>query len=211
MKTLLLYFLILSPVVSYSQDVLRFYLGANYSNVNYRLIDDTQGPDSGGLRTDYIVLPNVGCDIQYYLTSKFSLVTGLGVSWMGSKDYHKDLPDYINIDPDLKLGYLRVPIVLNMEFINNFFVFAGLSLHYNFRKNQGFFSVDDEGNSINSYTPLHTALSFGLRKDIERFSFQAGYHKGLSKVSDLKNESGRRAYLDLQGFQFSVGYLVSEK
>lgn len=195
----------------YGQSSIRIFSGINLTNVNYNLKLNSTSIDSGGLEGKTYVLPFIGADMEFLLNKKFKLSTGLGVSWMGCKDYNKDIPSGINLEPNLRLGYIRIPCLINFEIIKELYLIIGYSFNYNFRKNQNLFVQDDFGNRVNGFRIIHHAVILGLRRNFGDFSLMVNYHKGMTRIFDSKNiNSEGRAYESLGGMQISVGYTINE-
>lgn len=194
-----------------SQSALRLYSGVNITNANYHLIDRLTNVDSSRLREKNYILPLLGVDLDFSLNSKFSLISGLGVSWMGSRNYQAIPDESIRTDSNLRLGYLRVPLILNYQVCDNVKFIGGYIFNYNFRKNQLLNTFDENNLLIHTYKPFHHGAVVGLRFDKYSWSLAINYHKGLSKIWDTKSfHRDYRAYLTLGGIQVTIGYLIKE-
>ena len=211
MRFLALILLLTFLQVCSAQDRLRVFGGGNITNVVYHLIDNNTGIDSSGPRENYILLPLLGIDMDFDLSNQFIITTGLGVSWQGSNNFKVSPPSPdINIDSDLNMGFLRIPILLNYAFNEKFKLLLGYSFQYNFRKNQGFFGQGPNYEHVSFAKPFHHAALFGARFDINKWSFCANYQLGLSRIFDSKDfDPNKRAYLTLGGIQLTAGYLLT--
>lgn len=213
-KLLFLLCFLLASKVSSGQDAIRVFGGVNLTNVKYYLHNSVTNSDTSYLRSNNYFLPNLGADINFKINSKFSLTTGIGVSFMGSRNYSIDfnVPN-INIDTNLRIGYLRFPFIINYNIVNGFSIFSGYSLNYSFRKNQSFFALKEE-TPLNFeykglYNGIHHALLFGITQEWKNWNITANYHAGISRIWDSKDfDPQDRAYLTLNGFQFTIGYLI---
>jgi hypothetical protein len=212
MRFCILFSILTLSCTSYGQRVLRIFIGTNISNTDFHFVNTSTGFDSSGLRINNYVLPLMGADIAFTINRKLSITSGMGLSWMGSRNYHKGAPALFNIDPDLRLGYLRFPLIFNFELFHSLNIAVGYSFNYNFRKNQQFLTYNDQTlKIINIYKPFHHAINIGLSKDIGNFNILVNYQKGLSRIFDTKEiNHDYRAYLTLGGLQLSLGYLIKE-
>ncbi|MGB4847595.1 MAG: hypothetical protein WBP41_06725 [Saprospiraceae bacterium] len=211
-KYLLLICLFYSWILS-GQDAIRVYGGFNLSNVRYHLKNSLTNTDTSYLRSNNYVLPLLGADIDFNISPKFTFTTGIGINFLGSKNYNTDvnIPN-LNIDSNLRIGYLRIPLIVNYNLTNGLSLFGGYSFNYSFRKNLNFVVSKPgtfEGEGI--YKPIHHALLFGLKEEWKNWSITANYHAGISRIWDTKDfDPDKRAYLTLKAFQFTIGYFIRE-
>jgi hypothetical protein len=203
--------IILCPIICFSQVELKPFVGINFTNVNYHLIDNATGVDSSGLKRDNKLFPLAGMDLCFKFSNESQIITGLGVSWMGSNNFTDGVQGNARLDEDLILGYLRIPILYSYGGLWNIQIKGGISFNYNFRKNHNFFAINDDGSTSNVYLPIHFGVLIGLEKEFSNWSFGVNYHKGVSRIYDTKVvQSAKRSYLTLGGLQISVGYLIRE-
>ncbi len=210
-KLLFLFCLFLVSGTLKSQDAIRVYGGINLTNVKYYRKDPLNQADTSFWRINNYVLPILGADIDFNINSKFSLTTGLGVSFMGSRNYNfATPPEGVKIDSNLRIGYLRIPAILSYKIAHGISIFAGYSLNYSFRKNINFIAINLETlESKGIYKNFHHALLFGIKEEWKNWSITANYHAGISRVWDTKDfYPDKRAYLTLNGFQFTLGYII---
>jgi len=196
-----------------SQELVRVFGGINVTNIDkHRIIKDT-GIDSAEIVPENYILPFLGVDVQIRISNKSKIVTGLGVDWMGAKNFGIGADGlYFKVDNNFKLGYLRIPLTYNLEVLSDLYVLGGGSINYNFRKTQGFFYLNPDGSSVSYYSPWHIGLLGGLRYDWKNLSLVLNYHYGLTRLYDSKElDADYHVYGELYGLQLSVGYLFEEK
>jgi len=144
--------------LSSAQDNMRVFVGFNITNTDYHLQNNLTGSDSSGLRRENYLLPNCGFDLDFKLGKRLSTGIGFGVTVLGSRNYNTNFEDIENlqIDPDLRIGYLRFPFMLKYEIFNSLKIIGGYSLNYSFRKNQNFFAYEPGGQDLISiYNNVH--------------------------------------------------------
>lgn len=221
--TIILVFL---PILLTAQKSIRFFGGINYTKTYYTKLE--YGFTADTLNTikrnnDAIILPHIGFEYDFKTYNKLSFTTGLGVSMMGAANYDTLSSQSYPLPPkytqrenkDLKITYLRIPLMAKYELLDNFYLFAGYTLQYSIRKNQTILAANNLGTFPPQigfiYRNYHHAAIFGFRKDWKFLSISANYHLGLSRVYDTEIfRPYERAYLSLSGIQFSVGYKISE-
>jgi Outer membrane protein beta-barrel domain len=220
-RIFLLSFIFLVTVsVSWGQKAVRLYAGANYSWATKFYSSGIPKLDDSIPGTKPILLPNAGFDYDLPLNRNWSVTTGLGFSMMGTKNYNSyrkgDTSNTsFNDNLHLRIMHLRIPIVLKYQVKPSFYLFCGYAFNNTIRLNQNIAALD------NRYTPArigfiyrkiqHAAL-FGVRKDWSHVSLALNYHLGLNHVYDTGNiGKPERAYMDISGLQFSVGYLFKDE
>lgn len=210
-KVIFLVFFFVTIGKATSQELVRVFGGINLTNIEAHRILSSDGSDSTGYNPDNFLLPRLGVDVQFKLTEKSKIVTGLSVEWMGAENFSKGYDGIFKIDDDFKLGYLRLPIQYHLMIFKNLYLTGGLSLNYNFRKTTGFYIAYPDGSTDSYYQPWHIAFLGGLRYDLARISFGFNYHQGLTKLYDSKDlDTDYHVYGILYGIQFSVGYLFED-
>jgi hypothetical protein len=197
--------------IIFSQNSISIFGGANITNVKCHLVDLTSNLDSSFLRKNIAVLPLMGIDVGFKMNERIWFTSGLGISYMGSRNYTPGLSGIYNVDKNLKLSFIRIPCIIEFNIIKDLKIEFGYSLNYTFRKNQNFFLRDDDNVSKSIFSPFHHAILFGIRKDIQSFSFVVNYHQGVSHIYDSKKiNSENRIFMSLMGIQCTIGYLLSE-
>lgn len=197
-----------------SQSSLTFYSGVNISTSKYTSERTATNIDSSVILGSSTVQPNLGVDIEFMLSEQFSFYTGIGVSLIGTNNYFDyDLPQGINIDRDLKLSYLKVPLMVKLEFINNFSVVSGYSLSYCYRKNINLFNYIIGSPQLSSnFNEIYHAANLGLLYDKDKYIVSVNYQFGLSRIWDTGNHfEERRDYLTINSFILNIGYKLSDK
>ena len=210
MKKIIISLLLTSILLTiYGQNAIRIYSGANVSNVKFFIRDNLNNTDTSYFRKDYILLPNLGLDIEFKINNKSSFISGLGVFWMGSKNFNDLPPNGINLDKDLILGYLRVPINFKYYLSQNFTVLGGTSFNYNFRKNQGFFALADNGTAESIYSPYQLAYNVGLEQRIQKIILHLSYQQGFTRIFDSRDvHTNTRVFLTSTALIFNIGYII---
>jgi len=210
-EILLLLFIILNGKL-FSQNQVRPFIGINVTNTRFHHLDKISNIDSTGLRLRNAYLPIFGTDINFDVMKNINLTTGLAVSFMGSNKYNRNIPQGLNIDPHLRLGYIRLPLNLNIEIINGIKILVGYSLNYNFRKNLNLNIMDENTfEEIETYQPFYHTGILGISKDWEKWRLTINYNKGLSRIFDTKNASNAyQIYLTMSGIQIAFGYIIKE-
>ncbi len=222
MRQVIIIIAILIPVFITAQRSIRFVGGINYTRTKHTVFKYGLTADTLNIITmnkDAIILPHIGFEYDFKTYNKVSFTTGMGISMMGTAKYttvvYQPPPKYQQRrNEDLKIIYLRIPLMVKYEVMNQLYAFVGYSFNYSIRKNQSILDAHPgtfppEVGFI--YKNYHHAAIFGLRKDWHHLSISANYHLGLSRVYDTEIFNAyTRAYLSLSGIQFSVGYKISE-
>lgn len=195
-----------------SQTVLKPYLGVNYSNARTHVINNATGSDSSAWRRDWIFLLKVGMDVQMSINNRLCLNTGLGASWLGSKNYNTLAGPTFYIPSDCKIGYIEVPVTFAYNLFGQAHFFGGAYLGYSFRKNQNFYYADSIGVTFNIYNPFQVGATYGVRYDVLPLSFEFGVYHGLVNIYNTGeiNPEGR-AYMKLMAFQLKVAYIIEDR
>lgn len=207
-----LYFLFIFEVVS--QSSLTFYSGINISTSKYTSENTTTNIDSSGTLGSSSVRPIIGVDIEFGISENLFINTGLGVSMLGTRDYIDDnIPVGINIDNNLKLNYLRVPLEIKLKLIDKIGVIGGYSLNYCFRKNMNFFNfIIGSPDLSNIFNEIYHSTNFGLFFRDENIFVSVNYQIGLNRIWDTGNFfEARRDYLTLNSLVIKLGYYLSDK
>lgn len=207
-----LYYLFIFEVVS--QSSLTFYSGINISKSTYTSERTTTNIDSSGILGNPSVHPFIGVDIEFELADKLLINTGLGVSMLGIRDYiDYDIPEGINIDNNLKLNYLRLPIEFKLRLIDNIGIIGGYSLNYCFRKNINFFNYELGSPALsNIFNELYHAANIGLFYRNERILVAMSYQMGLNRIWDTGNfYEVRRDYVTLNSLVIKLGYILTDE
>ena len=188
------------------------YSGLNITNTTYHLDDDNNEFDTTYMLGNTQLLPHLGMDINFPFSEHFYITTGLGVNLMGSKNYNDTIPEGINLDHNLRLNYIKVPLLINVGIGSNISLFGGYSLNYCYRKNQNFFAADIVNQTIdNIFNDFHHTLILGLKLKLNSISLFFNYNKGLNRVWDTRDfYTSSRSFLKMEGYQISLGYLISD-
>lgn len=230
-KYILPVIMLLALQLSYAQREVRFYIGMNQTSITNVFKKELELIDSMTFRYPSIRLPHLGMDYEMPLSSKLSVVTGIGFSAMGTAKYQTLGADTIVYDPDghlatyyrenadLRLNYLRIPLYLRYRLGYGFSVFSGYTLNYTIRKNHSIFDLEpdtcrDSPRVGYPYNIFHHAAIFGLRKDWKNFNISANGHVGLNRIKDTRDfyyYENTRVYWNMIGFQVSVGYSIKEE
>lgn len=211
------------------QKSVRLFTGLNYTSTDYKKFTNNTLVDSVSYTKDEILLPNIGFDYDIPLFKRMSITTGLGINIMGTSNYNDKLDqrlidsfsndqikNYFAKNKDLKITYLRIPLIFKYNLGSDLYVMAGYAFNYSIRKTQNILAVGE----LNVFPPrvgfiyrnYHHAANFGLRKDWKYLSISANYHMGISRIFDTEDfRPNERAYLTLSGFQFSIGYMIRQK
>ncbi len=191
------------------QKSLRIYLGNNISNCKYYLTDRATLHDTSYFKKKNIILPSFGFNMLIPINKDIKIISGLGLSWLGSKNYNEFVPDFINADHDLMLGYLKTPFEFEYKLTNYLKIDAGYSFYFNFRKNQVINAINLSHVIINIYHPFYNSLNFGVKFQIKNFDLNLMYQKGISRIWDSKKYDPLiYAHLALNSFQITVGYSI---
>lgn len=210
------------PNMGFCQKSVVFYGGLNITNTRYTLIKNNV-TDTASYTKDNIVLPWIGFDYHVPISKRFNIVTGLGVSRMGTSNYvdkvdtsiinYPGVLENILKKPHLKITYLRIPLLLEYKLNKSISPYIGYSFNYSIRKNQNFWAAE-VGNVLsyrNIYSNYHHALLAGVAIEYKNLVLSGNYHLGISKIWDTTDyKPDQRAYLTMQGFQISIGYKVTE-
>jgi hypothetical protein len=210
------------------QKSVRLFMGVNHTSTDYKKFSNNLLVDSVSYTKDDILLPSVGFDYDIPIFKRMSITTGLGINIMGTSNYNDkldqtlidsfgndQLKDYFAKNKDLKITYLRVPLLFKYNLGSEFYVLAGYAFNYSIRKTQNILAAGE----LNVFPPkigfiyrnYHHAANFGIRKDWKHLSLSANYHLGISRIFDTEDfRPNERAYLTLSGFQFSIGYLIRQ-
>lgn len=226
MRNKIITILLILPIFLTAQKSLRFFGGVNYTKTYYTKLEYGLTADTLSITrrsNDAIILPHMGFEYDFKTYNKISFTTGLGISIMGTANYDTLLSQRYPLPPkytqrenkDLKITYLRIPIMVKYELLDNLYLFGGYTFQYSIRKNQTILAANNLGTFPPEigfiYRNYHHAAIFGFRKDWKFLSIAANYHFGLSRVYDTEIfRPYERAYLSLSGIQFSVGYKISE-
>jgi len=207
-----LYYLFIFEVVS--QSSVTFYSGINISKSTYTSENIATNIDSSGTLGNSSVRPNFGVDIEFDISEKLILSTGLGVSMLGTRDYiDYDIPEGINIDKNLKLDYLSLPLEIKLKLIDNIGIMGGYSLNYCYRKNLNFFNFKIGSSSLsNIFSEIYHAFNFGLFFREKKWQVSVNYQIGLNRVWDTGNfYEIRRDYVTLNSLLIKLGYTLPDK
>lgn len=210
-RLIIVIYFILSSNHIFGQNSIKVFGGTNITNCNFHFIHTYDQSDSSGLKLNNYILPTLGADINLSVTNKLNLVTGLGLSWMGSRNYQQNVPDIYKVDPNLRLGYIRIPMVLNLEVFHKTNIIGGYVFNYNFRKNQSFHTLDAYNQLINIYQPVFHSVVVGIEREFGTWVVALNYQKGISRIWDTKDiNSDFHAYLTMGGVQITLGYLIQD-
>ena len=205
---LLLTITLLSMLKLRAQGNVKIFIGGNYSNVTYHRV--SHGLDSFGLRKNYMLLPCMGIDLNFNISEKFQFTSGLGINSLGSRNYTDTLSQESYLLPNLKLNYIRIPILFSFNVDNNIKLFSGYSFNYCFRKNYNFLALNSSQTKfVNIFNRIHHGLNLGMGIDVNNFNFTLLYHHGLNKIWDTEQlYPDQRAFLNLHAIQITAGYLI---
>lgn len=211
----------------FSQKSIRFHLGLNYTNIKSSYIQNNQKLDDH-IIYDWIALPQYGLEYFIPIKDKITFNTGIGLSFMGCKNFmHKRggdsinepfkniIYEYIEKNPDLKINYLKIPIQINYKIKKRLEFYFGYSFNYVLSVNQNLFFVDVS--KYPDYVPTYFnknyfhVFNLGLRYVFfKHYDFSIGGILPLSKMADTEYDWSRfnRYYLNMYGIQMSIGYLI---
>ena len=158
-------------------------MGVNVANFNGRVLDNHEAIS----RTSY----HIGFLGEFPLTSLWNLQPELLYSQPGFGFRNAFFEEY-NID----LNYLQLPVLVEFELFNNFFVQGGPQLSYLLKEDYNYVSHRYD------YNRFDFSVNFGLEYEIGSFRFYGRYTAGLNWIY---NNSGERNQNRV--FQAGVGYI----
>lgn len=210
---LILLLLFILSELGYAQTTLKPYLGINYSNARYHFIDNELDKDSVIWKSHWKPFLRIGADITSPISKKWDFTYGFGVSWLGSQDYNMTyVGANFEIPPDLVMGYIELPLIFGYKLINNIYIYGGSTIGYNFRKNQNFFYIYENGVSVKTNNVWQLAANYGLRMNIHDVSFEFGAYHGLINLYNTGDiDPDKRAYLKMMSLQFKMAYIIRDK
>lgn len=207
---IIFYFILLFN--GHSQNIFIISPGINSSSIKRSYKNLLDGTDSIHIYSSYI-LPSLQMNYNYQINQKIYLLTGMGVNWIGAKDFNINIPQGYNINTDLKLGFLTIPVGVQYAVIKNKInIFCSYSLNYNFRKNESFYELSADNKLISIYKPfLHTInLGFNFRRN--NISLCVSYNYGLSALVDTKDINPNfRTIMEARYMNISLGYCFIDK
>ena len=195
-----------------SQSSVRFYGGFNVSSAKYYYTDLTTQTDSTYNHTPYL-FPTLGMQYNIEISDKFDLATGLGISYVGARNYITNVPAEFNLDNDLKLGYLQLPLGCRYKINKSLFLLPQYILNYNFRKNQSFYTEGPSPwSSIELYNYFYHEAGLTLFFSSNRLDVVLQYAFGLSPIWDTKDLNPLySARLTMYRINFSIGYSIFDE
>ncbi len=223
MKRFIIFSIFFVPILLNAQKSIRFIAGVNYTHVHrtglfYGFTTDTLTIKKQHF--DPIILPHLGFEYDFKTSNKLSYTIGLGISMMGTANYDTLPASFSPKYPtrhqyDLKITYLRIPLMIKYELLDQLYVFGGYTLNFSINRNKTLLWADFEREPAeavyNVYSNYYHAGILGLRKDWKNLSISANYHLGLNRIYDTGYASTRtRIYMSMSGIQMSLGYKISE-